>query len=132
MSKIAMTLLKAIWIIHTTSSKKYSDTDARLTLIAQRPTGDYIREFPDCDYNEREKGRTDQYVFDVSTEEVDESTKLKIRIGESPNGWLPSSIWAIGRTVDDRFVVLAHNPVWDQNKLFDNTPDQKSRSREIN
>ncbi|MBD2551397.1 hypothetical protein H6G65_17770 [Microcystis elabens FACHB-917] len=130
-----MALLNTIWIIHTTSNKKDADTDAEFTLLVVRPgnpSGDYTQAFPNMPHNEREKGRTDEYKFDVSTEQVDENAKLKIRIGESHNGWIPSSIWAIGLTKDGRFVVMAHNPSWDPTKVFDNTQDQKSRTREIN
>ena len=108
--------LKTIYILHTTNTKKYSGTDADFQLIGVLPGKDFERPFKEwpSGHNEREKGRTDEYRFDVSNSGLTTDSPLNIKMTSTSDGWLPLSMWAIGETTDNEFVVLGHHPEWSQ------------------
>jgi hypothetical protein len=111
-----MPQLNKITVIHTTANENDADTDADFQLQIAKPGGDVLRTFPGLPHDEREKGRTDQYEFDVSGDNVnsdDPSFALVMRIINSDDGWLPKSIFAFGETTDGNTVVLGSHPQWD-------------------
>jgi len=112
-----MAKLKRIYIITTTANKKDANTDATFDLIASRSGTDWIKKFPNLQHDERECGRTDYYDFNVRGQNISENATLTIRMTSTKDGWLPSSIFAIGKTVNNTYVVLASNPTW--KKWFD-------------
>jgi hypothetical protein len=117
-----MAELSRIFIIHTTSNESNAQTDADFALLASTAGIDFVQLFPDLPHDEREQGRTDEYEFDVSgaagmpgVEPIDsDNTRLMIIMTSTTNGWLPSSIWAIGETVAGEYVVLANEPDWEE------------------
>ena len=105
-------LLVKINIIHTTSKRNNANTDAGFTLIASTSGADFVQSFENLPHNERERGRTDEYVFDVSGRGIPTDTELTIRMTSTSDGWLPQTIWAIGETNTGEHVLLAANPSW--------------------
>ena len=109
--------LKNIYILHTTSTKDDANTDADFELIAALPGRDYreaFTEWPANGHNEREKGRTDEYRFNVSGRGVKTNSELNIRMTSTNDGWLPESMWVIGETTSGKFEVLGHHPKWNK------------------
>jgi hypothetical protein len=112
-----MPLLSTIRVIHTTSNVDDAGTDADFQLQVERNGGDVLREFPDLPHDERERGRTDHYEFDVSGEGVnsdDPSFAITMRMISSEDGWLPQSIFVSGDTFDGNTVLLGSHPQWDR------------------
>jgi PLAT/LH2 domain len=94
--------LNTVIVIHTTSKASNAQTDASFTLNLRHPAGNVISlDFPDLPHNERERGRTDEYRFDVSglgfndMEFLKGSKTISMTI-KSGDAWLPSSIYVIG------------------------------------
>lgn len=114
-----MATLKWIYVLHSTDpNHEDAGSDSNFELIATRKSGqgDYRKRFskwPGSRHDEREKGRTDEYRFDVTDKGITTESQLKIRIIEE-DGWLPCSMWAIGLTESNEFVVLASRPNWDR------------------
>ncbi|GAA2687324.1 hypothetical protein [Actinoplanes palleronii] len=110
-----MPLLSGITVIHTTKDESDAGTDADFVLEIERP-GDHVElDFPNLPHNERERGRTDQYQFDVSKENLDSDDpffKIRMRLIGSEDGWLPQSIFVFGQTVGGTTVVLGAHPEW--------------------
>jgi hypothetical protein len=71
--ELAMPQLNAIRVIQTTADVKDANCDAGFQLQIFRSGGDVLLDFPDLPYDERERGRTDRYRFDVSGLGVDSS-----------------------------------------------------------
>jgi hypothetical protein len=120
-----MAKLETIWVIHTTSTAKDADTDDKFEvwLPAGGKKGDSPGEFlrtPNLPHDERERGRTDQYEFDVRKLGIDHTeARGNVRLATlGSDGWLPSSIWVIGRTVDGKHHILAARPRWRSRDWF--------------
>ncbi len=110
-----MPQLNAIRVIQTTADETDADTDADFQLQIFKPSGDELLDFPDLPHDEREKGRTDRYRFDVSGLGVnsdDPSFGLAIRMVSSTDGWLPASIEVLGETTTGGTVVLGSHDPW--------------------
>jgi hypothetical protein len=95
--------LNEIIVIHTTSKRSGAQTDARFRLNLRKPTGAGFLslDFPTHPHNERERGRTDEYRFDVRALGFNDMDFLKKdkRISMTTLGgdaWLPSSLYVIG------------------------------------
>jgi hypothetical protein len=90
-----MARINGLTIIQTTADETDAGTDGGFQLQIARPGGDVLRTFPDLPYDERERGRTDQYFFDLSGENVDSNAPgfQVIMRTLSADGWLPSSIF---------------------------------------
>jgi PLAT/LH2 domain len=118
--------LNRIFVIHTTADEDDANSDGNFELVVSRPNGDLFLFLDTPDYDDRERGDTDQYEFDVSNEGVTTDSVLSIRMTSTDDGWLLKSVWAIGQTVAGSFEVLAAHPVW-ENGWFDRgdpaTPD---------
>jgi hypothetical protein len=83
--------------------------------------------FPDLPHDEREKERTDPYVFNVSkvpisTGEVASNTFCFRAHGD--DAWLPESVWIIGLTVEGELRLLAE-PNWPANQWLSTDKNDK-------
>lgn len=111
-------------IIQTTADQDDAGTDGGFQLQIAGPGGDVLRTFPDLPHDERERGRTDQYFFDLSGENVDSNGPgfQVIMRTLSDDGWLPASIFVIGHTPDGQSVVVGSHPTWNDG-WFDSGSD---------
>ena len=127
-----MATLKRIFVTHTTAYEKKADTDAAFLLIASTPGDDFVQEFPDLDYNERERGRTDTYEFNVEDhkEPVDSNTTLTMVMTTTTDGWLPKSILAIGETESGERIILGDHHEWEKG-WFDRGSNSVGEDRHI-
>ena len=109
-----MAQINGLTIIQTTADVEDAETDGGFQLQIARPGGDLLRTFPDLPYDERERGRTDQYFFDLSGENVNSDAPgfQVIMRTLSDDGWLPSSIFVIGHTPGGGSIVLGSHPTW--------------------
>lgn len=125
-----MALLNDLWIFHTTSETEQSQTNEMFNLVITCAGIETIIQFPNLNHNEREKGRTDEYHFDLRTKGINDQNAIELRMEiTGPNGWLPKSIWAVSLDDLGEFKVLAHNPDWPQTSKFST---QGTASRRIN
>jgi len=109
-----MPRITGLTVINTTADEDDAETDADFQLQIARPGGDLLFTEPDLPHDERERGRTDQYFYDLSGENVDSDApgfQIIMRILSS-DGWLPSSIFVIGHTPSAGNVVLGSHPTW--------------------
>lgn len=112
---INMAVLKRIFVIHTTSDETNANTDASFDLIASKPGTDFVEAFKDLPHDERERDRTDEYIFNVEGKNIDsETTELTIVMRNTDNGWLPRTMWALGETERNEIVVLGAHPQWEK------------------
>lgn len=120
-----MTALRYLWVIHTTSADENAGTDEgfQLRILSQINPNAVVAEFefPDLQHDERERGRTDEYRFDVSELEIDmvgldEDNFCVEILGD--DAWLPHSIWIIGQDVEGTRQLLASVPEWPKDLLF--------------
>jgi hypothetical protein len=99
----AQTITQLI-VTHKTANVARAGTDSPFTLLVRPTTGSLCsREFPTYDYDERETGGTDTYVFDVlgcrlQREQVD-SANVFVRT-RGRNAWLPQHFKLIAKMVD--------------------------------
>ncbi|MDA2895512.1 hypothetical protein PDG61_31730 [Mycolicibacterium sp. BiH015] len=119
--------------MHTTRNVADAGTDAAfhlyLTWVDDGGRVSLTLPFPDLAHNERERGRTDYYRFNVSGKGVDTSRSLQIYMTmlNSVDGWLPSSLFVIGRTTAGQFLVLGAHPNWPSDTWFDtNEPNSEA------
>lgn len=112
--------LNTIIAIHTTSTATDAQTDASFRLNIRHPTepGKFNHlDFLPHPHNERERGRTDEYRFDVIGLGYNDMDFLK---GKhivsmtilSGDAWLPSSIWVIGVPNSGAPELLMSHPGW--------------------
>jgi hypothetical protein len=117
-----MATLRFLWVIHTTSTQENADTEESFRLEiraddAPSPTGTTVfLRFPDLpSSDEKERGVTEQYMFDLRGQGINmESLKpadISITIGGS-DAWLPSSIWVIGEDEGSNHRLIAGVPNW--------------------
>ena len=92
----------ALVVIHTTSRVDNAQTDALFKLVLVDAAGKEVQlDFPTLPHNERERGRTDQYRFDLTgldTQFQSETLgpeQIGVRI-LSGDAWLPSSVFVVG------------------------------------
>ena len=113
-------------VIHTTSSASNAQTDALFSLGIHESSGSNKKisiDFPVQSHNERERGRTDEYHFDVSKlglNDIDALTasnviSMTIRSGDA---WLPSAIWVIGLPSSGGAQLLIGHPFWPARQWF--------------
>jgi hypothetical protein len=121
-----MPQLNAIRVIQTTADVKDANCDAGFQLQIIRSGGDLLLEFPDLPHDERERGRTDRYRFDVSGMGVDSSDPsfgLVMRMVTTTDGWLPASIEVLGETTTGQTVVLGSHDPWTDGAFDRQNPD---------
>lgn len=123
-----MATLDMFWLIHTTSVLSQADTeDKAFTLIVREafpnPEFQLFLQFPKPSYDDRERGRTDQFRFNI------DQSQFKINMGSlSPRNfviatagsdmWLPESIWIVGRDVNRDHRLLVAIPFWPSHLRF--------------
>jgi hypothetical protein len=124
-----MPLLKRIFVIHTTADEDDAETDANFQIQVVTPGGDFIQTFPEpitgSDHNQRERGRTDEYEFNVEGKGVDTQDsvfEIRMRMISTTDGWLPTRIWVLGETRENQIIVVAAHPEW-QGGWFDRGDD---------
>jgi hypothetical protein len=130
-----MATLRNLWVIHTTSTEAGADTDDGFQLVIRASNVPYPERarltFPDLPHDERERGRTDQYRFDVLNLNIDMfglgGNNFCIQTLGS-DAWLPASIWVIGRDVTGLQRLLVSLPFWPDNLWFSK---DTSEGREI-
>jgi hypothetical protein len=110
-----MPQLNRIFVTHTTADESDAGSDADFQLRIRMPGDDVIRDFPDLPHDERERGRTDFYEFDVSGDNVnsdDPVFRITMKMINTDDGWLPQSIFVIGETTTGGIVTLGAHPQW--------------------
>lgn len=116
-----MATLQKLWVIHTTADVNDAASNYRFTLEVQTREQRFTRDFPDLSHDERNRGRTDQYEFDLRDQEIDhrEVTPGNIRItSRAEDAWLPEGFWVIGQDVNAAFHLLVSRPDWPSNAWF--------------
>jgi len=120
-----MAILERVWVIHTTSRQAEAGTDARFSLEIQTRSQRFAPNFPRLPHDERNRGRTDQYEFDLRDVEIDhedvEPGNIRITI-LGRDRWLPESIWIVGRDRNGGFHLLVARPAWPSNAWFSTRP----------
>jgi len=109
-----------ISISHKTSNKDNADTDkdVNLYLYNNYCGGSVEMLFKDLPYNDREKGGTDKYTFNVKHLNID-AKEFKIGIGLlGQDNWLPTLFNISYMTADGKTYTYAKNLQWE--KWFDN------------
>ncbi len=112
-----MAKLKRISVLHTTSKEDNAGTDAGFLLIVKSGASEVAKDFPDLSGDDRKKGQHDEYEIDVAGDNLDSDDidEIKMRIApglQSSDGWLPESIWVLGETESNAWVVLGAHPKW--------------------
>lgn len=117
-----MATLKFLTVIHTTSRTADADTEDgfKLRILgAINPDATVaVLTFPDLPHDERERGRTDEYKFDVEDLDLDmfglnERNFELIALGD--DAWLPATMWVIGQDIRGTRELLASVPIWPTN-----------------
>lgn len=119
-----MATLRFLWVIHTTSTRENADTEDRFSLNLRVsdfpiPQGTTVTlPFPDLPSpDEKERGVTEQYLFDLRNQEPRinmaflDAEDISITI-QGRDAWLPASIWVIGEDVNSTRRLLAGVPNW--------------------
>ncbi|OHU52345.1 hypothetical protein BKG82_18955 [Mycobacteroides chelonae] len=130
-----MAFITTIIVVHTTRNVTNANTDAAFELrlrwlgMDQNDPRRAIR-FPDLPYDERERGRTDMYKFDVSGangQGVNTANGLQIfmrMLGNAGDGWLPKSIFVLGSGPRTKPIVLGWYSSWSRDDWFDTDEPQ--------
>ncbi|WP_179475801.1 hypothetical protein [Mycolicibacterium vinylchloridicum] len=117
-----MAKINKLFVVHTTKNIANAGTDADFQLYIHRFGAKPLALiFPDLPYNERERGRTDFYRFNVSRKSIytERSLRIYMTMLNSSDGWLPESIFLIGETSTGESVVLGSHPDWPSDLWFD-------------
>jgi hypothetical protein len=134
-----MAATQFVWIIHTTSILEDTDTEDAFSLglknVFPNPDFELWLDFPSLSHDERERGRTDQYRFNLSQLETPISmeqlnaSKFMIRT-KGRDAWLPESVWIIGQDVNRNRRLLVGIPFWPSTLWFsqDESEGQPQRS----
>ncbi len=122
-----MAVLDTVYVIHTTSTAPQSDTDdgfvLRIPATGKQDTADgFIAklDFPSQPHDNRERGRTDYYEFDVrglGVEHEEARGRFEIET-KGKDAWRPSSIWILGKLRNGRFRILGASPDWPSGNKF--------------
>ena len=121
-----MTLIRHVFVIHTTAAYKNAETDAGFELIIKGPGGFQANmTFKDLAYDEREQGRADLYSFDFGEPfDWDPSSgwTASIRMRSTRDGWLPYHMFVLGKVASDipsEWVVMGAHVQWPKHDWFD-------------
>jgi len=115
------------WLIHTTSILSNADTeDKAFNLILRgfpNPEFELFLPFPKPTYDDRERGRTDQFRFNIDQSKFDinmESLGPRNFVIQTTGSdmWLPESIWIVGRDVEQHHRLLVAIPFWPSQLRF--------------
>ena len=114
-------IVKTISITHTTSMQKYagSTDNFELVLYYNECGGRIEKQFDKLTGNDRKRGETSSYNFNVRDYELD-LEKLEIAIKcKGSDRWQPSSIFTKVEMLDGTEKEFANHPFWDYHKKFD-------------
>ncbi|MGH9970006.1 MAG: hypothetical protein ACREBG_19730 [Pyrinomonadaceae bacterium] len=132
-----MARLRTLWVIHTTSAQGDANTDERFRMIIKDSSAQRTElVLPSLQHDERERGRTDEYVFNLEGGRFIEMETLRpADIGieiTGGNAWLPKSIWVIGQDVQGGRKLLAAQPSWPSDGWFSTqTSDAGARAKPV-
>jgi hypothetical protein len=113
-----MPRINGLTVIHTTADEENAGSDADFQLQVVLPGEDLLLPFENLpNHDDRERGNTEQYDFDLSGADVDSDAQgfqviMRIVEPNADDGWLPSSILVIGHTANGVDVVLGSHPDW--------------------
>ena len=134
-----MAKLRFLYVIHTTANVEDAGTDAGFDLVVfsqvnpEAELGEF--RFPDLPADERERGRTDEYRFDVSSLDVNMFGQgpdtLAIRMRSDDANWLPSTIWVIGEDVEGTRELLVGLPNWPSSLWWSTDASEGERFRRL-
>ena len=119
-----MPQLSHLTVIHTTSPQSNAQTNALFKLVLVDAMGKKVTlDFPKLPHNERERGRTDEYRFDLTGLETPfhsetlgpEQIGMRILSGDA---WLPGSLWVIGLPFSGSPLLLVGRPGWPSDQWF--------------
>lgn len=113
--------VSTIIIDHTTSKTSNANADGKFALyIYNNICGGSIElEFPDNPGDDREKGKTDIYTFNVDGYNVNADTFALAIANNGTDGWLPSKIGVSYTTQDQATHTYANINPWPTDKWFD-------------
>jgi hypothetical protein len=123
-----MAKLNTITVIHTTADQSGADTDAEFELELRNPGPLDDVKVPfinDPGRNERKRGQTDVYQFDVSLKTVEwekPDFSIFMRAKNPGDDWLPQSIFVLGQGSDGRMILLGNHPQWQKGKFGGTNP----------
>lgn len=132
-----MSRLQTIWVIHTTSELADANTDDKFRVIIRDSSAQQTEMvFPSLPHNERERGRTDEYVFNMQGQRaIEMETLTPANIGleiTGGNAWLPKSVWVIGQDVQGKRKILAAQPRWPSDSWFSTqTSDAGAKAKPV-
>ncbi len=134
-----MAIVDTVYVVHTTSTLKDSETDASFELLIPAtgkidPIDGFLRKkFPKQPHDNREKGRTDYYEFDVRGLGVDHKlSRGEFRIEtKGSDAWRPSSIWILGKIRNGQYRILGASPRWPSKSCFSTKASKGKRSHVI-
>ena len=126
-----MAKLRTLWVLHTTSTKADADTENGFRLVIYSTINPNailaVLPFPDLPHDERERGRTDEYRFDVRKLDVDmfgfNEDNFCIQILGN-DMWLPRTVWVIGQDATGVRQLLASVPKWPDDLWFSTDPSE--------
>ncbi|MBF6341132.1 hypothetical protein IU450_35385 [Nocardia abscessus] len=127
-----MVQVNTIFVVHTTKNERTADTDANFDLQIERPGEDLVLRFPELPHDERARGRTDSYRFDVSGANIDHANlRIHMKMIDTSDGWLPESIFVIGITPSAAHVLLGSHPNWPATGWFDRGDNPAGPSKHL-
>ena len=111
-----MPKLDTVLVVHTTAWDDGANTNAKFELEIAKTGPNFKEKFPDLPPDEREMGRTDVYQFNVSGKISTEDGEFRIimRMLDSQDTWLPSSIFVLGQTTTGELILLGDHPQWSE------------------
>lgn len=123
-----MATLDMFWLIHTTSILRHADTEDRgFNLVVRwafpNPDIELRLGFPQPRYDDRERGRTDQFRFNIDESKftIDMESLGPRNFVIQTTGrdmWLPESVWIIGRDVHQNHRLIVAIPFWPSHLRF--------------
>jgi hypothetical protein len=111
-----MPKLDTVTVIHTTARHPDAKSNADFEIEIGRQGSNFRKDFPPHMGN-RELGMTAVYLFDVRRERIDSDHpefEVIMRMVESPDGWLPLSIYVIGQASTGETILLGDHPAWSE------------------
>jgi hypothetical protein len=129
-----MTILTDLFFHQTTADVRDAGTGDSFSLEIQSQGQRAVIEFPELDSDERERGSSDDYHFDLRNFNFDHELLAPgdIRVvTHGDNAWLPNSFWVTGGFGDggnDEDVGLVYRPSWPQTNWFSTDSDEGQSS----
>jgi hypothetical protein len=128
-----MANLDEFWLIQTTSTAEDADTEDTFSLgvlfTQPNPQFEIWLDFPSKPYDLRERGRTDEFRFNINQNETRIPMDLLgprnfVVATNGSDKWLPASFWVIGQDVEHKRRLLVGIPRWPSNLWFSRDPSE--------